>query len=271
MGRLDLASYSVKDKQLKIFLSDHIAVVQYVQEKVSGLTLHLPTRWYQDDPSPRFHDNGNSNIMANPGRSANKLHKQFSDKIGEDTFEHIKTAILLGANYEVHDGFKERNTAVARDSEYLIAFTWNDGKTPKQSGGTHDTWQKHRGKKIHIPIGSLLGEKASRLNFFGRKGSTLQSSEGAGSSSTDEACGTESMSCSTSAEGSLGLEENLKHLQHQPESCDSGCYSGDSQSSSSSLERYEHQKKGIEGEAVAGAKRTRTLDHCGSPKRPRLN
>ena len=139
---------------------DHVAVTMYLEEKVSRLTLHMPAEWHSDDANPRFHDNSNNNIWNNPGRSANKLHKQFSAKIGEDSLKHLHSAKLMGAKFCKHDGFQARNTAVATASKYLIAFTWNDGDCPPGKGGTHDTWSKHKGRnKIHIPLGSLLETK----------------------------------------------------------------------------------------------------------------
>ena len=138
-----------------MYVADHIAVMEYLEEKVPELSLHLPTEWSQESDSPQFLDNGNSNIYNNPGRSANKLHRQFSAKMGEDTLKHIQSAVLLGAEYRTYNGFHHRNTGVARESKYLIAFTWSEGTTPKKESGTFDTWQKHSGTKIHIPISSL--------------------------------------------------------------------------------------------------------------------
>lgn len=136
--------------------ADHLAVSLYLTEKVSGLTLHLPACWHQDDTNPHFDDNGSHNVYNNPGRSANRLHKQFSGKIEEDSLRHLLSAKYVGATYKVHKGFKERNTAVAKDSKYLVAFTWNGGNSPKKGSGTMDTWNKHTGEKIHISIASLL-------------------------------------------------------------------------------------------------------------------
>lgn len=138
----------------------------FLEEKVSRLTLHMPSEWHGDDANPCFHDNSNGNIWNNPGRSANKLHKQFSAKIKEDSLKHLHMAKLMGAKFYKHDGFHARNTAVAAASKYLIAFTWNEGDCPPGKGGTHDTWSKHRGKnKIHIPLGSLVGAVGASSTF----------------------------------------------------------------------------------------------------------
>lgn len=152
--------------------------MHYLENKVAELTLHLPTEWCHNETSPHFEDNGNSNIYNNPGRTANKLHAQFSKKIDEDSLKHISTAIFVGAHHQVHSGFKQRNTAVARDSKHLIAFTWNNGKTPKEDSGTYDTWKKHAGSKIHVSLSSLSCCKGPGLkSFFASTPSVSCSSE----------------------------------------------------------------------------------------------
>lgn len=182
--------------------------MEYIDEKVLGLTLHLPTSWQQDSNTPCFLDNQDHNIYRNPGRSANKLHKQFTDKIGEDTLKQIQSAVFLGANYNVHDGFKERNTAVAKDSEYLIAFTWNSGKNPKEESGTYDTWKKHRGTKLHIPISSLpcvTGHKLLPSFFPGcEKSSALEQED-----SADSGC------CCSSSSESIPSSGPLQHSERE--------------------------------------------------------
>jgi hypothetical protein len=178
--------------------------MEYVEEKVSGLTLHLPTPWPQEDQNPQFLDNQDHNIYRNPGRSANRLHKQFTNKLGEDTLKHIQNAVHLGAQYHVHGGFKERNSAVAQESQYLVAFTWNNGKTPKEESGTYDTWKKHRGTKMHVPIGSLPcagGREVLTSYFSSKKPQQLRTEES--EDSIDSGC------CSLSAQSmSSGSEES---------------------------------------------------------------
>ena len=98
-------------------------------------------------------DTGSSDWRTNPGRSANKLHKKFSEKIKEDSLEHLNTAITVGATIFVHGGFHARNSFVA-ECDYLLAFTWGSGDVPKE-GGTMDTWSKCKGKRYHVPLESL--------------------------------------------------------------------------------------------------------------------
>ena len=102
---------------------------------------------------PQFVDTGSSDWRINPGRTANKLHKKFSENIKEDSLEHLKAAIMVGATVFTHEGFHVRNSFVA-ESDYLLAFTWGSGGIPKE-GGTMDTWSKCKGTKYHVPLESL--------------------------------------------------------------------------------------------------------------------
>ena len=135
-----------------LLLTDHIAVGLFLMQEVPSLTLHLPTQ-LTIDGKPQFMDTGSTDWRINPGRSANKLHKQFSTKINEDSLQHLNTAITVGATLFIHEGFHARNSSVA-ESDYLLAFTWGSGDVPKE-GGTMDTWSKCKGRKYHVPLGSL--------------------------------------------------------------------------------------------------------------------
>jgi len=61
-------------------------------------------------------------------------------------------------NTESH-GFHNRNSQVAK-SDYVIAFTW--GKEEPEDGGTLDTWNKSKGKKIHISLQELSRTLSSK-------------------------------------------------------------------------------------------------------------
>ena len=124
----------------------------FLTEEVPSLTLHLPTKLLIDK-KPQFLDTGLSDSRKNPGRTANKLHHKFSEKIKEDSLEHLKNAITVGATVFTHEGFHARNSFVA-GSDYLLAFTWGSEDVPKE-GGTMDTWSKCRGTKHHVPLESL--------------------------------------------------------------------------------------------------------------------
>lgn len=209
--------------------------MEYLEDKVLGLTLHLPSPWQQEDTDPQFLDNKDHNIYRNPGRSANKLHRQFSDKIGEDTLKQIQSAVHVGAQYHIYNGFKERNTAVAQQSEYLVAFTWNNGKTPKEESGTFDTWKKHRGiKKIHIPIGSLSCAGGSTLltSFLERP------------------------------QSSTADKDVAEQTVERTDSIDSGCCSAESSSQSSESQELE--------KADIGQKRESAFGDSSRTKKPKL-
>lgn len=229
------------------FSADHVAVLEYLQNKVAGLKLHLPTTWHQDDSSPRFLDNDDSNIYNNPGRSANKLHRQFTDKIGEDSLKHIQSAVYLGAKYCVHKGFKERNTAVARDSKYLVAFTWSDGKAPKEESGTYDTWRKHTGTKIHVPISSLAcveGHKSIR-SFFAK--SSRNPDNSSSTSKADIGIAAQRLTDPQSCVAALG--------EGKPACVDSGCeMSQGSSSESSQSQTSQEPEGGVKEKATVGLK-----------------
>ncbi len=161
--------------------------MMYLEGKVPALTLHLPAPLKEDDSNPCFceskkediawHckgsaragqqsrrkkpprvDKGNARQSNDAGRSANKYHREFSSKIGEKTLEQLLIAKYMAATVKVHEGFKARNTAVAQTSQYLVAFTWNDGNSPKLNSGTADTWKKFGTRdlnRIHVPLSSL--------------------------------------------------------------------------------------------------------------------
>jgi hypothetical protein len=137
--------------------SDHLAVMLFLNELLTdpyaSLTLHLPCKW--DSKVKAAVDNGKSDWKLNPGRIMNNYHKVFSKRMDTFTLDEIETARLMGAVIkDDYDGFHQRNSQVAA-SDYLIAFTWGDGDTPKD-GGTADTWRKSKSKwKVHVPLKSL--------------------------------------------------------------------------------------------------------------------
>ena len=94
---------------------------------------------------------------------ANKLHKDFGERIEENTLQQIESCKLIGAKFQVHDGFKKRNDSVAL-SDYLIAFSWSEGEEPTKKGGTKDTWSKApTGNKLHIPFSSLKNNYTRKM------------------------------------------------------------------------------------------------------------
>ena len=132
-----------------------MAVALYLSEEFQSLKLHCPAKWQNSHDDPQFHstDPQCSDYMKNPGGVANRYHKLFSSKIGENSLLQIQSAIDVGATVMEHKGFHKRNTAVAQSS-YLLAFTWGEGNEPKK-GGTYNTWIQCKGTRLHIPLSSL--------------------------------------------------------------------------------------------------------------------
>lgn len=180
--------------------SDQVAVTIYLKRwpNIGGLQLFLPCEMETFVPllktraplARRFLDKPGENHWQNPGRSANRYHRQFRDKSGCDGLAELFFAIELGASADIPDrksgfrGFKERNSklaqslvrttlpqtdapvvhsglsessAVGRVKNLVIAFGWSDTNEPR-SAGTLDTWKKissGSAEKVYVPIGAL--------------------------------------------------------------------------------------------------------------------
>ena len=185
---------------------------------------------------------------------ANKLHKAFSEKIEEDTFKQIESCKLVGARFQVHDGFKKRNDSVAL-SDYLIAFSWSEGEEPTKKGGTKDTWNKaDTQKKVHIPLSTLERNytrqvilKESSVDWKSETSSEIHDSQGA--THAEQPRPQESSPTHTSHElpTSCTPTANPEHIsQSSVESVDhdSGLGSFDSsRSSSNSPEKMQRKRK----------------------------
>jgi hypothetical protein len=126
--------------------ADHVAVDLFLRHKVGHLTLHLPS----DFIGGQFEDNGKSSWTENPGKSANRYHREFSKIIGRNTLAELHTAIQLGAAVVNHQGFHARNAIVAK-SPFVVAFTWGKGDIPAQ-GGTRHTWNLCTEERRHISL-----------------------------------------------------------------------------------------------------------------------
>lgn len=126
---------------------DHIAVRLFNTGQVRSLTLHLPAQW--DSEKKCFDPNNGC------GSIANLLHKSFSRRTKTNSLEEIEFARRRGANFVVHRSFKHRNTFIAEQARFLVAFTWAQDDAPKRASGAFDTWKKTSCRKIHIPLGTL--------------------------------------------------------------------------------------------------------------------
>lgn len=136
--------------------SDHVAVELFMQGVGNKLRLHLPCPWethVESKYSPHYKE-----MNSGCGTSANYYHRRFSRAMGRNTLEEIDRAREKGATIIVGNGFHDRNTNIAAESEYLIAFTWDEG-VPK-SGGTYDTWRKAKqAKRIHVNLNTFKTTK----------------------------------------------------------------------------------------------------------------
>ena len=116
--------------------SDHVAVKLFQKGGFGDLELHLPCAWQKTrfDPENSF------------GIRSNELHAEFSEKMEIDSLKEIQ---LSGAEIHEHQGFFPRNNQIAK-APYLIAFSW--GVSKPEEGGTKYTWNKCKGKKVHISL-----------------------------------------------------------------------------------------------------------------------
>lgn len=123
--------------------SDHIAVHMYLYNNYPNLRLHLPCIW----------DSKNLCYNNKQGITANQYHQYFSKSMGVNTMKEIELAKNQGAELRVHNGFFSRNTYVAQ-AKYMIAFSWAE-KSTEIKGGTKNTWDKCKGKRIHVNLNEL--------------------------------------------------------------------------------------------------------------------
>lgn len=137
--------------------ADHIAVQLFLKHREQGakLQLYLPANIRLDDQ--QFTEEKHSTIVKSrfdPGRIANYYHSLFKENTGIRSLKEITQAVSLGAKFFVEKGFKERNSLVADNVDFLLAFTFGEGEFPKD-GGTKDTWDKCSAPKMHFPIDKL--------------------------------------------------------------------------------------------------------------------
>jgi len=134
--------------------ADHVAVQLFNEEFVSKLTLHLPVAL----EATKFHTNNTYSFKTNPGYSANKYHKSFSEITSKNSIAELHQAIESGASVQVHQGFHARNKVIAQ-AEFMIAFTWGEGDYPAK-GGTSHTWKHCRStSKTHISLSNSQNKR----------------------------------------------------------------------------------------------------------------
>lgn len=125
--------------------ADHVAVKLYLTGRFAGLHLYLPSEF---NHKTKLYKN------THEGRRLNELHQICSATTGYDTLNEIFLATYGKdkAKVTVQRGFGPRNTLIAKGSDHLIAFTFNDAEIPKE-GGTMDTWKKFNGDACHFNLG----------------------------------------------------------------------------------------------------------------------
>lgn len=125
--------------------ADHIAVYSYLEGIVDHLILHLPCKW--DMEKNQFYDSGIFDSRSNPGGTANYYHRKFNQKYKRNSLNEISQAINKGATVVITEGFLNRNTKVANDSDILLALTFGN-KEKIKNGGTADTARKYLQRAI---------------------------------------------------------------------------------------------------------------------------
>lgn len=132
--------------------ADHLAVSLYLADFANSLHLYLPCG-FTNIGKCRFISN--FKVADKAADVANYYHKLFSNKMGGDTLIGIDKARQKGAILD-HSalGFLGRNLLVGQ-VDTLIAYTWGDGKVPKDEGTSH-CWNHSKAfRKIHVPLASL--------------------------------------------------------------------------------------------------------------------
>lgn len=121
--------------------ADHLAIELFVNGN-ANLSLHLPAKF-----DKRFVETGS---QYDAGRTSNYYHDKFSKVIGHNSFDDFRMVFENRCikKYTVTFGtdFKVRNTLVANESDFLLAFTFGNGPELKD-GGTKDTMDKFLKKR----------------------------------------------------------------------------------------------------------------------------
>lgn len=113
--------------------ADHVAVKLFLQKKAPHLRLFLPCEW----DNGAFKDTGSDDFKTNPGRTANRLHKQFQNRTHINSLTEIQIAKSEGAELiEIAKGFYARNALVAK-SDFLLAITYGNEREVKDGGTAH--------------------------------------------------------------------------------------------------------------------------------------
>lgn len=131
--------------------ADHLAVALFLKARAASLTLHLPAPFVE-------------HLFVGPQGSAasaaNYYHQRFSQVIGADTLQHVARALRTencNSTFEpVARGYRamfarNRKVAAAVADGLVLAYTFGEGDVPAD-GGTKDTWDQCKGRRIHIAL-----------------------------------------------------------------------------------------------------------------------
>jgi hypothetical protein len=131
--------------------ADHVAVQLYLTWEFYGIELYLPSKF---DIKQRKY------INTHEGRKLNELHSYYNQVTGVNPFDELLRAIhgKDRARVTIKRGYKQRNTLMAGNCDYLIAFTFSD--TVPTRGGTVHTWNRYDTyEKIHFNLGFVNKKK----------------------------------------------------------------------------------------------------------------
>lgn len=139
--------------------ADHVAITVWLEMKSSAhpnigeLTLHLP--------APRDYVT-HQYMPSKCGDVSNHYHRRFSKVMYRDMQADITQVMAMhGSHFTIAPAsagmgsFFARNTDIAKQSDFLLAFTWGESDAQPADGGTLDTWNKCRGIKSHVPLHTL--------------------------------------------------------------------------------------------------------------------
>ena len=97
------------------------------------------------------------------GAASNYYHDKFLQQTGIDGRRQILQAIKQKCDVDWEESiagmraFFVRNKKVAEASDACLAYTWGEGKEPAD-GGTKNTWNQIKGRRVHVPLTSLIKE-----------------------------------------------------------------------------------------------------------------
>jgi hypothetical protein len=160
-----LKEHAPKDQKVQLVSggaawADHVAVQLFLNyPNRTKLKLHLPCK-FRAELHPGYLDTKEFNFRTNPGGTCNYYHQKCGNQVYASkyaTLKEIEKAINAGADVEITHGLHARNSKVAQEADWLIAFTFGNGAQLKP-GGTQDTVNKFKAlektKAFHFDLNS---------------------------------------------------------------------------------------------------------------------